>query len=309
MQIAILGSGLIGSSWAALFLAHGHSVTFADPRHDAQSEALAAIEAAWKGLDALSPLGALPKERIAFQSAIGAACKNADFVQECGPDRLGVKQAMLVEAEAVLAPDVIIASSTSSLMPSDIQMEMAHPERLLVAHPMNPPHLVPLVELVCGRKTAPDALEQAKSFYDALGRVTVVAQKEVPGHIANRLTSALYREAVFMAAEGIASVEDIDKAIAWGPGLRWALMGPHLIYHLGGGAGGYRGYLEHLGPTQANRWKALGEPQMDKTTIEALIAGLQKELENLGNPLRAELEKARDDGLVALLQLKAGLPL
>lgn len=112
-----------------------------------------------------------------------------------------------------------------------------------------------------------------------------------------------------MAAEGIASVEDIDKALAWGPGLRWALMGPHLIYHLGGGAGGYRGYLEHLGPTQTNRWKALGEPQMDSATIEALIAGLQKELENLGNPSRNELEKARDDGLVALLQLKAGLPL
>ena len=309
MQIAILGSGLIGSSWAALFLAYGHSVAFADPRHDAQNEALQAVEAAWKGLQALSPLGALPKDRISFHLTIGAACENSDFVQECGPDRLNVKQSMLAEAEVALAPNVVIASSTSSLMPSDIQMEMVHPKRLLVAHPMNPPHLVPLVELVCGRKTAPETLEQAKNFYDTLGRVTVVARKEVPGHIANRLTSALYREAVHMAAEGIASVEDIDKAIAWGPGLRWSLMGPHLIYHLGGGAGGYRGYLEHLGPTQANRWKALGEPQMDKTTIEALIAGLQKELENLGNPSRNELEKARDDGLVALLQLKAGLPL
>jgi 3-hydroxyacyl-CoA dehydrogenase len=308
-QIAILGAGLIGSSWAALFLAHGHDVALADPRSDAADTAYPAIASAWAGLAQIKPLGPLPADRLRWHSDIASACAGADFVQECGPDRLAVKQAMLTKAEAALDPAVIIASSTSSLMPSDIQAGMGHPGRLLVAHPMNPPHLVPLVELVAGAATAPETVARAQAFYDAMGRVTVVAQREVPGHIANRLTSALYREAVHMVAEGIATVADIDKAVAWGPGLRWALMGPHLIYHLGGGAGGYRGYLDHLGPTQAARWQALGQPQMDAATIEALIAGLQDELAALGDPDRATLERARDDGLVALLRLKAGLSL
>ena len=309
MQIAILGSGLIGTSWAALFLAYGHHVAMADPRESAEAEALPAIDAAWAGLALLSDLGPLPTDRLTFHRSIAAACQGATFVQECGPDRLTIKHTMLAEAESALAPEVIIASSTSSLMPSDIQAQMTHPARLLVAHPMNPPHLVPLVELVAGDKTAPDSVSQARIFYEAMARVTVVALREVPGHIANRLTSALYREAVHMVASGIATVEDIDKAVAWGPGLRWALMGPHLIYHLGGGAGGYRGYLEHLGPTQASRWQALGTPEMDRATIETLIAGLQDELAQLGNPSRRALEEARDEGLIALLRLKAGLPL
>lgn len=300
--IAILGAGLIGGSWAALFLSYGYRVRLADPRPEAAQEVLATITQAWPHLGRVD---APPLDRLAVFTTISEACAGADFVQECGPDRIDPKRAMIAQAEAVLGHDVLIASSTSSLLASDIATGADHPERILVAHPMNPPHLVPLVELVAGQKTAPEAMTQARAFYDSIGRVTVVVQKERVGHLANRLTSALYREAVHIVAEGIASVEDVDRAIAWGPGMRWAFMGPHLIYHLGGGKGGYAHYLEHLGPTQEERWKDLGAPKLTAETIAALIAGLDAELNGMD---REELSAQRDEALVALAALKRQYP-
>lgn len=211
----------------------------------------------------------------------------------------------MAEIEAVIGPAVPIASSTSSLLASDIQEGARYPGRILVAHPMNPPHLIPLVELVAGKLTTPEAMDRAQAFYDAIGRVTIRVQKERIGHLANRLTSALYREAVNIVAEGIGTVEDVDKAIAWGPGMRWAFMGPHLIYHLGGGKGGYRHYLEHLGPTQAARWQELGEPELTSEVIEALLNGLEVEIEGVD---QAKLEQGRDAALVALAKLKGAFP-
>lgn len=303
---AILGGGLIGASWAALFLSRGLTVTLADPRPEAEAFCRQFITGAWPDLAELAPIPDQPDpDALHFVRTIAEACEDADLVQECGPDRLEIKQQILREAETTLRAEVPFASSTSSLMPSDIQVGARHPDRVLVAHPMNPPHLVPLVELVGGRATAPGILADLRQFYEGLDRVTITAKKERPGHIANRLTSALYREAVNIVAEGIADVADVDRAIAHGPGLRWALMGPHLIYHLGGGPGGYRHYLEHLGPTQVERWKDLGTPDLTPELVETLVVGLEESLSGIETET---LRSARDKALVALTRLKRDFP-
>ncbi|WP_319825517.1 3-hydroxyacyl-CoA dehydrogenase NAD-binding domain-containing protein [Thalassovita sp.] len=306
-SIAVLGGGLIGASWAALFLAYGHNVRIADPDPETKDRCMEFIVRAWPHLQELVPelLRDAPLHRLAVVTEISAACAGVDFVQECGPDRIDAKRTIVSQAESILSSDVIIASSTSSLLASDIQTGARHPERILVAHPMNPPHLLPLVELVAGRATTPEALRKADAFYQSLNRVTICVQKERPGHLANRLTAALYREAVNIVAEGIASVADVDRAIAYGPGMRWGLMGPHMIYHLGGGQGGYRRYLEHLGPTQEARWQDLGHPALTADLIEKLVAGLEQELQGHDVP---SLESARDEALVALTKIKQTLP-
>ncbi len=304
-SVGVVGGGLIGMSWAALFLAHGCDVTVVDPDETCAARLEAYLPAAWNNLTALG-WATQPTPRLPRVTQDVAALAGVGFVQENGPERLDVKRAILRDLEAVLAPDAPIASSTSSFMASDLQDGARHPERILVAHPMNPPHLVPMVELVAGRDTAPKVLDTAERFYTQMRRVPIRVRREVPGHLANRLTSALYREAVHLVAEGIASVEDIDKAVAYGPGLRWALMGPHLTYHLGGGAAGYRGYLDHLGPTQQARWKSLGAPELTDRLKDDLVAGMARALEAQD---QATLVQRRDDALEALLKLKAAFDL
>lgn len=304
-HIAIIGAGLIGASWAALFLSKRLRVTVCDPSQAALDCVPHFITTAWQDLAQLDDIAAMPPlDRLTLTQDIATACAQADMVQECGPDRIGIKQQIVAAIEAALAPAAIIASSTSSLMASDIQDGARHPGRILVAHPMNPPHLVPLVELVAGRATDPAAITAARAFYDGIGRVTVVVQKERVGHLANRLTSALYREAVSLVAEGVATVADVDRAIAHGPGLRWAFMGPHLTYHLGGGAGGYRHYLDHLGPTQVARWADQTTPALTPALIDTLVAGIE---EATAGESPATLARRRDAALVALAKLKRDL--
>jgi 3-hydroxyacyl-CoA dehydrogenase len=298
--VGVLGAGLVGRSWAALFAARGLAVTVVDPDPGAEAALRGFLPGALEDLAALGLAVAAPTEPTF--STDPAALAGVPFLQENGPDRLEAKRALLAEAERHLPPEAVIASSTSSLLPSDLQTALARPERLLAAHPMNPPHLVPMVELVAGRLTAPETVERAAAFYEAHERVVIRVRKETVGHLANRLTSALYREAVHCVAEGIASVEDVDRAIAWGPGLRWALMGPHAIYHLGGGAGGYRAYLDHLGPTQEARWREHGTPTLTPELKDRLVEGVEAEL--AGEDPEA-LARRRDAALVALLSLKA----
>ncbi len=299
-QIAVVGGGLIGMSWASLFLARGMEVVVVEPRQQAEAELLGFVEAAWPQLQALELTDSDAVRHAAFSTDM-AGLAGVDYVQESGPDRLELKLQLVRQLEDVIAPDVVIASSTSSLLATDIQNGARHPQRILVAHPMNPPHLVPMVELVAGRQTSAASMRTAEAFYQQMQRVTIRLQKEVVGHLANRLTSALYREAVHIAAQGIASVEDIDKAITYGPGMRWALLGPHLTYHLGGGAGGYRNYLEHLGPTQEARWRQLGSPELTAEVKELLVAGVEQELVDQD---RDSLAQRRDQALVELFGLK-----
>lgn len=304
-HVAIVGAGLIGASWAVLFLSKGLRVTVCDPSQTALDSLGPFITSAWADLAQLDEIDAAPPfDLLQVTQDIATACMGADMVQECGPDRIAMKRQIVAQIETTLAPDAIIASSTSSLMASDIQDGAAHPGRILVAHPMNPPHLVPLVELVAGRATDVACIDTARAFYDGIGRVTVVVQKERVGHLANRLTSALYREAVSLVAEGVATVADVDRAIAHGPGLRWAFMGPHLTYHLGGGAGGYRHYLDHLGPTQVARWADQTTPDLTPELIETLVAGIEAATQGESTE---DLARRRDAALVALARLKRDL--
>jgi len=302
--VAVVGAGVIGRSWAALMLARGLDVRVMDPRPEVGDALRTFVDDAWPALRSLGLAHGEPPSHLAFTTDLAAACSGAGFVQESGPERLEVKHELYRQIEAAADPAAVIASSTSSLRATDLQRGADHPERILVCHPMNPPHLIPLVEIVAGERTSAAVVERARAFYASLRREVVIARREAVGHIANRLTSALYREAVNIVAEGIASVADVDRAIASGPGLRWALMGPHLIYHLAGGDGGYRGYLDHLGPSQEARWRTLGDPRLTPEVKEALVAGL---VQALAGAAANDLAERRDRALLEILAVKKRL--
>lgn len=294
-HLAIVGAGLIGASWAALATAHGLSVAAYDPDPAAEPrfrEQLARARAQ------LAELGLFGDGTVRFSTDLAEVLAGAGFVQENGPENEAVKRGLLAGIDALASPDAIIASSTSALVRSAIVADCADARRIVVAHPFNPPHLVPLVELVGEDE---DVVSRAAAFYRRLGRRPVVLNREMPGHIANRLASALYREAVYLVEQGVASVADIDAALCNGPGLRWALMGPHMTYHLGGGEGGIAGYLAHLGPSQLRRWQSLGTPSLDAEVQRKIVAGVAEEA---GGRSIAELEARRDEGLLALLQAR-----
>ena len=294
-HLAIVGAGLIGASWAALATAHGLSVAAYDPDPAAEPrfrEQLARARAQ------LAELGLSGDGTVRFSTDLAEVLAGAGFVQENGPENEAVKRGLLAGIDALASPDAIIASSTSALVRSAIVADCADARRIVVAHPFNPPHLVPLVELVGEDE---DVVSRAAAFYRRLGRRPVVLNREMPGHIANRLASALYREAVYLVEQGVASVADIDAALCNGPGLRWALMGPHMTYHLGGGEGGIAGYLAHLGPSQLRRWQSLGTPSLDAEVQRKIVAGVAEEA--AGRSI-AELEARRDEGLLALLQAR-----
>lgn len=293
--IAVLGCGLIGESWSALFLAYGMNVIAWDPN----PTVLAALPARVEPLLAqLQDLGVMPERpgELRVTDTVDAAVDNADWVQENAPENIGVKHNLYARIEAVAAADTIIASSTSSLTWTDLAAGLTRRRgRLITAHPFNPPHLMPLVELYADN---PDALRRAQAFYRGLGRETVVLKKDAVGHIANRLASALWREAVNMVAEGIADVADIDAALVHGPGLRWSVIGAHMAYHLGGGPGGIAHYLDHLGPSQERRWATLGTPSLTPELCRLLIDGIAREAD--GRSIAA-LEAERDRGLMLAL--------
>ncbi len=304
-SVGVVGGGLIGMSWTSLFLARNCKVIVVDPDPAARDRLTDFVHTAWPNLAALGLTEGreIPTPTVTpdFDALAGV-----DFIQENGPERIEVKRSIIAAIESVVGADAVIASSTSSLTATDMQVDARHPGRILVAHPMNPPHLVPMVELVSGQHTTEATRVIAERFYAQMQRVTIRVKREVPGHLANRLTSALYREAVHLVAEGIADVEDIDKAIAYGPGMRWAFMGPHLTYHLGGGEAGYRGYLDRLGPTQEARWRTLGTPQLSEDLKTELVAGVERELASQD---KATLTERRDAALVALMKLKASFGL
>ncbi|MBU9219303.1 3-hydroxyacyl-CoA dehydrogenase NAD-binding domain-containing protein [Burkholderia multivorans] len=269
-RIAIVGTGVIGASWTAFYLAKGFDVVATDPAPQADARLRESL-AAFLG-DAADAACA----RLTFDADLVRTLDGVDFVQENGPERLDLKRALYRQMDDALPAHVPIASSSSGLKMSDIQTACEqHPERCLIAHPFNPPHLIPLVELVGGEATDAAVIERAKAFYDALGKVTIVLNKEMAGHVANRLAAALFREVYHLVGEGVVSVADADKAVAWGPGLRWALMGQCLTYHLGGGAGGIAHFLEHLSGPMTSWWNDLGTPSFDPDVDRKLIDALR----------------------------------
>ena len=301
-HVAVIGTGTIGASWAAFFLSRGLRVTASDPAPQAEALLRRFIDTAWPVLTQLrAKTAAPPHNALAFCDEPETAVDEADFVRENAPERETVKQALLARIDAVLPPEVIIASSSSGLLISRLQAGCRHPERCVIGHPFNPPHLIPLVEVVGGERTAPAAIDRALAFYKAIGKRPIHIRREVAGHVANRLQAALWREAVHLVAAGVASVADVDAAISEGPGLRWALMGPHLTFHLAGGTGGMAHFLEQLGPPLESWWDDLGDPRLSPEIGQALTAGVAAEAE--GRDIAA-LAADRDRFLVDLLALK-----
>ncbi len=301
-RVAVVGAGTIGASWTALFLAHGKTVAVYDPSPDAEPRVRDFIATAWKAMAQLGLPGEADPGRVSFCDSVADAVCDADLVQESGPEDLALKREVYGQMDGAVDEATVIASSSSGLLISDLQAGRVGPERFVLAHPFNPPHLIPLVEICGGKQTAPEVADWAIAFYRGIGKQPVRLHKEVPGHIANRLAAALWREAIHLVVEGVASVKDVDAAVKHGPGLRWACMGPHLIYHLGGGPGGIQHFIDHLGPAFERWWDDLGNPRLTRETAQALAVGIEEEV---GATTLPELAAQRDVRLIAVLEALA----
>jgi 3-hydroxyacyl-CoA dehydrogenase len=305
-RVAVVGTGSIGGSWVALALAHGLSVRASDPAPGAEERLREQV--ALQLVDLLDDPGADPGRllaRLEFSGDLARAVEGADLVLEAGPERLDLKRELFADLDAAAEPDVLLASSSSGLGPSSFQTACAHPERVLVTHPFNPPHLVPLVEVVGGRATSEEAVAAAMTVMTRLGRLPVRVRAELPGHVVNRLQAALWREAYDLVGRGAITVSDLDIAVASGPGLRWALLGPIATQHLAGGPGGLAHVLDHLGPPMVEWWHDLGAPELTPELVSALVDGVTEEL----GGREAEVLAARDHALRDLVASKRRLGL
>jgi carnitine 3-dehydrogenase len=299
--VGIIGAGTIGSSWAAYFLAQGLKVRCWDPMVGYADNVSAFVARAWPLMEELGLGEGAALDNLRCFDRIGEALDGVGFVQESGPEDPEIKARLMAEIDRDTAPDVVISSSSTALPVSEFQHKAANPGRIVLGHPFNPPHLMPVVEVGGGKLTESWAVDNAMAFYEAAGKTPIRLRAEIPGHLVNRLQGALYREAVHLVAEGYATVEDIDKAITGGPGLRWAFMGPHMTFHLGGGDGGIARYLEILGPSQERRWEALGDPKLTDDVKQKIIDGVDAEAR--GRSI-GELAEQRDKTLLKLLKVQ-----
>ncbi|MEU8684627.1 3-hydroxyacyl-CoA dehydrogenase NAD-binding domain-containing protein [Streptomyces sp. NPDC048611] len=298
-RIACIGAGVIGGGWVAHFLARGYDVTAWDPAPDAEDKLRRLVAAAWPALEQIGLAEGASPDRLTLAPTLAEAVADADFVQESAPEKLELKRTLLAELAAATRPGVIIASSTSGYPMTDLQTAAEDAARLVVGHPFNPPYLIPLVEVVGGERTAPEAVAWASRFYDVAGKSVITMDRELPGFIANRLQEALWREALHMVANGEASVEDIDASITEGPGLRWAFMGPCLTFALAGGEGGMAHMLDHFGPSLKSPWTRLEAPELDRALRDAMVDGCR---EAAGDRTYADLVAARDQGVIDVLR-------
>lgn len=287
--IAIVGCGTIGSSWAAYFLSRRHPVVVYNHGDLTQQSVLDKIAAHFPNLGS-----SVREPRIC--NDLEEAVAGAPLILECAPEDLILKRRLIADLQDYADPEAIIASNTSSLTHSDLAVDTARPGKVVIAHPYNPPHLVPLVEIFGVDAVTCDTV---KAFFSSHGKSPVVLKKEMVGHLANRISSALWREALYLLQEGVATVEDIDKAVTDGPGLRWAINGPFLTYHLGGGSGGIQQYLANLGDSQVYRWKSLGTPEVDEALVERIIEGVEAAY---GAGGLDEHSQRRDRQLTSILQ-------
>jgi carnitine 3-dehydrogenase len=302
-RIGLVGTGVIGAGWAAYFLAKGFDVAATDPADGAERRLRTLVDEFWPALEHVGLAEGASRSRLRFDPDVMRAVEGCTFIQESGPERVDVKRDLVAKISAVVSSDSLIATSSSGILISDIQDAAAHPERIVLGHPFNPSHLMPLVEVVGGRLTSEESVERALAFYGSIGKKPIHIRREVRGHVANRLQAALWREAFYLVEQGIASVEDVDTAVAHGPGLRWALLGPFLNLHLSGGVGGIAHVLEHLGPPLESWWRDLGDISLNDDLNRSIAHGITEEL--AGTDL-ARLTTRRDELLLALLQLKAG---
>jgi 3-hydroxyacyl-CoA dehydrogenase len=300
-RIAIVGTGVIGASWAALFLAHGLDVVATDPAPNAEENLREYVDNAWPALEQLGLSSDASKKRLSFTAKLSDALEGVDLVQENGPERPDFKIKLFADMDALTPATTILASSSSGIPIGVSQSQCKHPERCVIGHPFNPPHLIPLVEIVGGEKTSAETIERSMAFYSSIGKRAIHVKKEVVGHVANRLQAALYREVVYLIQQDVLSVSDADAAVSWGPGLRWGLMGPNLLFHLAGGQGGIQHFMEHLSGPMSAWWKDLGNPEFTPDLKEKIVQGV---LAEAGNQSIDELAGERDRLLLGLLALR-----
>jgi 3-hydroxyacyl-CoA dehydrogenase len=302
-RVAIVGTGVIGASWATHYLARGFDVVATDPAPGAETALRGYVEAAWDGAATLGLVSGASLGRLSFTADMREAVADADFVQENAPERPELKVKLFANIDKATPRDAIIASSSSGITMSEIQAECPYPERTVIGHPFNPPHLIPLVEVVGGTRTAPETIQDAMSFYAAIGKRPIHLKKELPGHVANRLQAALYREVVYLIEQDVLDVADADDAVSWGPGLRWGVMGPNLLWHLGGGEGGIQHFMEHLmGQMASAMWPSLGNPELTPQLKQKIVDGVLEEAD--GHSVD-ELAAQRDAMLLGLQAVRA----
>jgi 3-hydroxyacyl-CoA dehydrogenase len=301
-RIAIVGTGVIGASWAAQYLARGFDVVATDPAPNAEENLRKYVDEAWEQLTAIGLSTGASRDRLSFNANMKEALSNADFVQENAPERPEFKIKLFADMDDATPVDSIIASSSSGITPSVMQTNCKHPERVLIGHPFNPPHIIPLVEVVGGAKTSPAAIDQALSFYALIGKKPILLHKELPGHVGNRLQAALYREIMYLIQQGVLSVADADHAVSYGPGLRWGVMGPSLQWHLGGGPGGIKHFMDHLMDPLAAMIKTLGTPDITPELKQTIAEAV---LQEAGNSSVEQLAQEENAVLLGLLRLRA----
>jgi carnitine 3-dehydrogenase len=297
--VTCVGAGVIGGGWVAYFLAKGYRVVAWDPAEDAQARLQHLVEAAWPALSELGLAEGASLDNLTVEPDLAVACAQADFVQESAPEDLELKRKLLADIDAATPEHVVISSSTSGYGMSEMQVRCAHPERTVVGHPFNPPYLIPLVEVVGGEATSAEVVDWTADFFRHAGKSVIRMEREVPGFVANRLQEALWREALHMVEAGEATVEEIDLSITDGPGLRWALQGPMLTFHLAGGQGGMAHMLDHFGPSLLSPWTRLEAPELTPKLRDAVVDGCEREA--AGRSID-ELVAERDRGVIAILR-------
>ncbi|MEC7141365.1 MAG: 3-hydroxyacyl-CoA dehydrogenase NAD-binding domain-containing protein [Pseudomonadota bacterium] len=303
-KTAVLGGGVIGASWTALFMAAGKDVCVFDVDEQAPEKVTDYVDRAWPTLLELGLAQDGRRGALCFAGSLEEAVDEVDFVQENLPERLDLKLEAFGRIEPRLKDGCIVASSASGLMVREMQAGWKNPSNFVLGHPFNPPHLIPLVEVIGNEQTAPEAIDAAEAFYEEVGKVTIRVNKEVPGHVANRLQAALWREALHLVKEGVATVEDVDTAVWAGPGLRWGAMGPHMLFNLGAGEGGMEAFCDRYAASFHHWWDDLGEPRLDAETGAVLASGLADEAQ--GRSLE-ELSAERDALILAHLKAVRGL--
>src|ERR1700726_279149 len=300
-RIAIVGTGVIGASWAALFLAHGLEVIATDPAPNAEENLREYVDNAWPALEQLGLSPGASKRRLSFTTKLSDALEGVDLVQENGPERSDFKIKLFADMDALTPATTILASSSSGIPIGVSQSQCKHPERCVIGHPFNPPHLIPLVEIVGGEKTSAATIERSIAFYASIGKRPIHGKKEVVGHVANRLQAALYREVVYLIEQGVLSVSDADSAVSWGPGLRWGVMGPSLLWHIVGGEGGIQHFMDHLMGPLAGLMKTLGNPEISAELKQTITQGVMQEA---GNRSLQQLAQEENEALLGLLSLR-----
>src|SRR5712672_3245630 len=301
-RIAIVGTGVIGASWAAEYLARGFEVIATDPGPNAEANLRQYLDRAWKDLTSIGLARGASRDRLTFTTSMKDALSKADFVQENGPGRPDFKIKLFADMDDATPADSIIASSSSGITPSVMQSACKRPERILVGHPFNPPHVIPLVEVVGGTKTSPEAIQRAIAFYASIGKKPIHLHKELPGHVGNRLQAALYKEIMYLIQQGVLSVSDADDAVRYGSRLRWGVMGPSLQWHLGGGPGGIKHFMEHLMPGLEVIIKSLGTPEITDELKQTIVDGVNQ---IAGSRSVDQLAQTENEELLALIKLRA----